>query len=271
MEGQTIFQKRLLLLLLVAGISVLMGCSADTLQVGIEPTAAPLATPVPSPTPPPLPTAAPSPTPTPSEEIYRNETHGFTFSYPSTWALTEEPNVVRLRQGTLTLRVGYRWTNELVNIDGGRTGVPAGDFISGGKVSFFDLVIPAQVLEFEGKDKAVFYGEAGFLIETGDLVFSIWLDDPHGTDNAELDIPKEIQAEAKAILESLARIEATSQPPSPSSTPATEESLATFIDDAYNLTFQYPPDWVIQEQGTRFVRLGPVSYTHLTLPTTPYV
>ena len=224
MKGQSVVQKRSLVLLFVVGVSVLMGCSAETLQVGIEPTATLPPTTASSPTATPPTTPAPSPTPTPGREIYRSETHGFTFSYPSTWSLVEEPNVVKLSQGTLTLRVGYRWTTELVNIDGGRTGAPAGDLIYGDKVSFFDLVIPAQVLEFEHKDKAVFYGEAGHLIETGDLVFGIWLDDPHGTDYAELDIAKEIQAEATAILESFTRIEAITQPPSPSSTPAAERA-----------------------------------------------
>jgi hypothetical protein len=235
-------QSRILFLLVLSAVA-LFACTPDTLQVGI------------------LPTPTATATPAPGVESYLNPTYGFTFEYPSTWTLVEEPNVVKLSQGSLTLRIGYRWANELVNIDGGRTGMGAGDFIYGGKVFFLDQVVPAQVLEYERKDKAVFYGGASVPIEAGDLVFSIYLEDLNGEEYMELDISKELQAEAITVLESFGRTEAAGSPPiaaTPTAQPTAiaEEPLITYTNAQYGFSFQYPSDWVIQDQGTHFVRLG---------------
>ena len=94
--------------------------------------------------------------------------------------------------------------------------MPAGDFIYGGKVLFLGQVIPAEVLEYERKDKMVLYGGPS-LVEAGDLVFCLWLEDLDA-EYLELDIPKKLQAEVKEILESFARIEATARPPDATST-----------------------------------------------------
>lgn len=154
------------------------------------------------------------PTPMPKNLTYANQEYGFRFEYPETWTISEEEHTVVLTQGTLTLRINYAWNTEDVGPGiFGRTGVGAGDFIYGGKVFFMNQVIPAQVLEFERKDKAVFYSEGGGLIEAGDLVFSIVLEDLESDYIGELDIPKESQEEAKTILESFERIDPTGSPP----------------------------------------------------------
>ncbi len=243
MNRQLLVTKNWILYLLALSAVALVACTPDTLQVGI------------------LPTPTATATPAPSVESYLNPTYGFTFQYPSTWTLAEEPNVVRLSQGSLTLRIGYRRANELVNIDGGRTGVGAGDFIYGGKVLFLDQVVPAQVLEYERKDKAVFYGEMGFPIEAGDLVFSICMEDLDGSEYMALDISKELQAEAIVILESFERTEAAGTPPiaatpTPLPTAIAEEPVITYTNTEYGFSFQYPSDWIIQDQGSHFVRLG---------------
>jgi hypothetical protein len=243
MNRQHLTTQTRLLFLLVLSAMAFVACTADTLQVGI------------------LPTPTATATPAPSVESYLNPAYGFAFQYPSTWTLAEEPNVVKLSQGSLTLRIGYRWADELVKIDGGRTGVGAGDFIYGGKVFFLDQAIPAQVLEYERKDKAVFYGGAGFPIEAGDLVFSICLEDLDGGDYSELDISKELQAEAIAILESFERTGVTRTPPiaaTPTAQPTTiaEEPEITYTNAQYGFSFQHPSDWVVQDQGSHFVRLG---------------
>lgn len=246
MSKQNTLSKSTMLILLALGALALVACTPDTLRVGI----------VPTPTLIPLPTIPP--TPTPSAESYLNEAYGFTFDYRSTWTLAEEPHVVTLSQDSLTLRIEYRWATELLGITG-RPGGGGGDFIYGGKVRFLGQVIPAQVLEYERQDKAVFYGgNPPSFIEAGDLVFSIWLEDLDGTKYLELDIPQEIQAEVVAILESFELTEAAAQAPSPEPTlpAAAEDGLVTYTDETYGLSFQYPSDWTIQEQGPRYVRLG---------------
>jgi hypothetical protein len=175
-------------------------------EVGIEPTSTA------------IPTPTVTPTPTPTSDTYVNDEYGFTFLYRSTWDLAEEPNVVKLSQDTLTLRIGYRWATE-PSVLSGRTGMPAGTPIYSAKIPFLGQVIPAHTLFFEGKDKMVFYGwPVGQEFEREELAFLIWMEDLD-TDYSELDIPKELQEEAQYILESFQRIEATGRPPTPTPTP----------------------------------------------------
>jgi hypothetical protein len=206
-----LIRKRLVLVL--TGFAVLLSaCGSSVSIAGVEVGVVPTETLAPTAT------QTLAPTPSPVVETYVNDEYGFTFDYLSHWALIPEPHAVTLSQDTLVLRIGYRWATESVDISGGRTGAPAGDWIYGGKVFFLDQVIPAQVLAYQRKDKAVFYGEGG-PIETGDLVFAIALEDLDGRKYDELDLSKELQAEVVSILESFQRVEATGQPPAPSPTP----------------------------------------------------
>jgi hypothetical protein len=209
----------------------LTACGPETLVVGLEPT----------------PTATPLPTPVIRQ--YANNEHGFAFRYPETWTLAEDPHLVQLRHGTLILSIAHGWASSPgFSPMGGRTGMPAGDFIYGGKVFFLDQVIPARILQFERQDKMVLYGETG-LVEVGDLVFSMWLEDLDSANYPELDIPKELQAEATEILESFERIDPTGKPPAPTPPPApiTEKDLITYVNDDYQLAFIYPSDWELEE------------------------
>jgi len=229
MVKQYLSPRRWMLVLLVfltVSTLALAACTSGTFVVGIEPP----------------PTSTPYPTPVIVR--YVDHEYGFIFHYPETWTLAEEPHMVRLSRGTLTLRIAYGWASD-PGFGPGRTGVPAGDFIYGDKVFFLDQVIPAQVLEYERKDKMVFYGGPG-LVEVGDLVFSIWLEDVNGADYSELDIPKELQAEAKEILESFEFIEATGKPPAPIPTPIERDTL-TYENTAYQFSFQYPATWAVEE------------------------
>jgi hypothetical protein len=151
-----------------------------------------------------------SPTPKPKEgsgenresteqPTYTNESYGFEFTYADTWALEEEEHAVVLRQDSLILRINYAWATEDIGSGlFGRTGVGAGDFIESGKVNFVDRMIPIQTLEYEGKDKAIFYNGTD-LIDVNDLVFMIVLEDLE-TDYRMLDIPEAAQHEVAAIL-----------------------------------------------------------------------
>ena len=181
------------------------GARVGAVEFGVEPTS----TPVPTPT--------LTPTPAPTLETYTNDEYGLAFDYLSTWALSEEPHFVRLQQDNLVLTIGYRWTTETVSL-ASRTGMPAGDLIYSDKIAFMGRVVPAHTLEYQGKAKAVFYGESS-LVQAGDLEFLLFLDDPESADYEARDIPEQAQAEAKATLESFRRIEATGQPPAPSPTP----------------------------------------------------
>ena len=150
------------------------------------------------------------PTPMPETLTYTNDFYGFKFTYPETWALSEEDHRVILMKGTNRLGINFRWAGEQID-HFGRTGMGAGDFIYAGKVNFMNQVTPAEALLFEKKTKAVFYGESG-LVETGDLVFVIALEDLE-TDYTDVDLSDEIITEAGTILESFERIEASGSPP----------------------------------------------------------
>ena len=197
----SLVSSMLIVLIVLVGMALtLTACGPETLVVGLE--------------------ATPTPTPLPTPVIHRytNDEFGFAFRYPETWTLAEEPHLVTLRRGTLILNIAHGWaSNPGFRPMGGRTGMPAGDFIYGDKVFFLDQVVPAQVLEYQRKDKMVLYGETG-LVEVDDLLFSIWLEDGESA-YAELDIPRERQAEAREILESFERVASTGQPPAPTATP----------------------------------------------------
>ena len=158
------------------------------------------------------------PTPLPERTSYTNETYGFAFDYPESWALTEEDHGVILKKDTNRLGINFRWADESdVQPSFGRTGMGAGDFIYAGKINFLNQVIPANELLFEKKTKAVFYGENG-QVEIGDLFFMIVLEDLE-TDYLEVDLPVEIMDEADIILESFRSLDPetgteTSLPPS---------------------------------------------------------
>jgi hypothetical protein len=210
----------------------LTACGPETLVVGLEPT------------------------PTSVLRSYVNDTYGFSFRYPETWILTEEPHLLKVSRGDLGLMIAYGWASDpRFRPLGGRTGMPAGDFVYGGKISFLETTIPVRVLEHERRAKVILYGETS-LVEAGELVFSIWLENRE-SDHAELDIPKERQAEAKQILESFERIEATGNSPAlaPTATrtaeqvptPSSEKDLFTYVNDDYQLAFVYPSGWEIEE------------------------
>lgn len=240
----------LVVLALTAG--ALTACGPETLVVGLEPT------------------PTPTPLPTPVVRSYTNDEYGFTFRYPETWTLSKDSHLVQLKQGTLVLSIAHGWAaNPGFNPMGGRTGMPAGDFIYGDKIVFLERPVPARILEFERKDKMVLYGETA-LIEVDDLAFSIWLED-QGTDYADLDIPKDTQADAVEILESFERIEATGRPPAPTATPApsTEKDVLTYVNEDYGLAFLYPSDWELEAfpPGQEAPRGEAAATVHLTKDT----
>jgi hypothetical protein len=146
------------------------------------------------------------PTSPPKFLVYTNPTYGFEFEYPRSWMLTEHDQGVVLIKDRFRIGIRFQGVQEDIDRFSVRTGMPAGELTYMDKIRFMGLVIPAEVLVFEEKSKIVFYGDIG-RIETDDLLFSITLDDRETYDYGDVDLPEEIIAEAKAIVESFKRID----------------------------------------------------------------
>lgn len=133
---------------------------------------------------------------------YENSTYGFSFIYPPGWMPVELPNRVSITyQGSaIALRIWVKQPAEDVTIV--RTGVPAGDLVERGMVTFLGQALIKNVLVYQGKDKAVLYNNAGE-IRVGDLIFAISLESNH-SDYESIAIPENIQEQADKILESFA-------------------------------------------------------------------
>ena len=138
------------------------------------------------------------PTPPPESSSYINNIYDFTFDYPETWTLTEQDHGVVLQKGSNRLGINFRWADEQID-QFGRTGMGAGDPIYVGKVNFMNRVIPAEALLYEKKTKAVFYGGVPGLVDCGDMVFMIALEDLE-TNYVDVDLSDEIISETGAIL-----------------------------------------------------------------------
>jgi hypothetical protein len=183
----------LVFLLLGMATLLLVTCTPETLMVGVEPT----------------PTT--TPTPTPAAMSYVNEEYGFGFRYRETWTLLEEPGLIKLSQDGVVLYISYAWTNDPdFRPMGGRSGMPAGDLIYGGKVTFLGEVIPVELLEYERKNKLAIYG--GGRMARGELLFSVWLEGDASSDYAALDIAQDVQSGAKEILESFDGLSSQDRP-----------------------------------------------------------
>jgi hypothetical protein len=186
------------------------------------------------------------PTPTPQVLSYTNTFYGFQFNYPETWTLTEIDHGVVLMKGNNRLGINFRWINEDMHSYFGRTGMGAGTPIYSGKVYFLGQVIPENWVELEHLVKYVLYSDTG-LIEIDDIAFSIVLEDLE-TDYMLLNLPEEIIAETRTILETFQRIEATgsnpltvpTQEPVPAATEEIIVDMFVYENLEYGFSFQYP-------------------------------
>jgi hypothetical protein len=199
------------------------------------------------------------PTPMPETFTYVNDFYGFKFDYPETWTLKEKDHRVELKQGTNTLQINFRWGDEDFNF--GRTGMAAGTPIYSDKIIFLRETIPQYTVELDHRVQYVIYSGT-VLVEVDDLVFGIILEDTL-TDYNELDIPDEIIAEAKTILESFERIEANGTPGE--SSPAPEAGVINpvspdpdwllYTNTNYDFGFYYPADMTVVEEPN-LVKVG---------------
>lgn len=145
---------------------------------------------------------------------YTNPEYGFTLNYPPTWTVAEVNDEafvapgsrsVQLSQGTVMLVIGYRRSGEETMVMG--SGAPAGEFEVRGSTHFIDKDVERHVLVFEGKDKAVFYGQPGAIIAAGGLEFAPRLDAFAQVDYQDIELSQSVQDEADMILSSLVIIE----------------------------------------------------------------
>ena len=146
-------------------------------------------------------TPTPEPTQVPVPLTYENDVAGFMFEYPTGWELAELPAQVSLTRGSLRLAIHYQTSGAAFDPAVLGSGMPAGDLIYRDKIAFLDQVIPANVLAYENKDKAVYYGSGP--IEISNLVFVIRLEDTASLPYEAQEIPPDAQAEAIRILESI--------------------------------------------------------------------
>ncbi|MDX1438037.1 MAG: C39 family peptidase, partial [Anaerolineales bacterium] len=152
------------------------------------------------------------PTPTPlSGNIYLNEDYRFTFEIPQGWALEEGAfdelansiPYIYLTKDTYRITVHYKTVFEDVRI--GPSGLGQGELAQTDAVPILDRETAGYRLESEGKTKMVLYmahADELRLFAGLDLLTGPGLDYSY----EEIDIPAEIQAEFRTVLQSLSRI-----------------------------------------------------------------
>ncbi len=139
-----------------------------------------------------------------SSLTYANSDYGFSFTYPATWILTEEPHFITLSQSDVKFIIGYRRNDE--NVILGPGGVGAGDLETAGVVNFAGPEVERVALVYEGKVKAIFYGYPGQYLPVGSLEFFLNLADFAQVDYSAAELAANLQAEADAIVASLSLI-----------------------------------------------------------------
>lgn len=199
--------------LVLAALIIVVGCRpVEPNQVTVAPSYTAALTATKEPTRPLLPTsvstkipsAPSSPTLDPdllSWSKYENDVYAFSFCYPEQWAVAELPHrlVVAHRGSTIALNIRFKRLDEEVTIV--RSGIPAGDLVVRGRVSFIGRELDKNVLVFQGKNKMVLYYDDVAEIRLNDLVFALTVES--GRSNYEaIHIPEDIQSQADRIVES---------------------------------------------------------------------
>ena len=197
-------------------------------------------------------TPGPSPTPIPLPSSrtlrYTSSAYPLALSYLPNWTISsEQANAVELARGSLTLRIAFRWNTEETDLSGGRSGMPAGDWLYQDKVSVFNQPAPVNVLQYDGKLKMATYGDG--LIEAGDLEVLIVLEDVQ-SDYMALDIGEEELAEVKEMLSTL--VVTGSQ----AALLEVETTLTSYVQSEYRFRLRYPAGWSVLSDETRRLQVG---------------
>ncbi len=191
------------------------------------------------------------------EARYVNEAYGFSFTYPTTWTLREAPNFVQLRQGGLTLTIGYRNPDEVIDLLGV---LPEGSRLTVLAVPFLADEVRRQVIVAEGRVKAVLYNVPGSaeIPAGGDeenpplLYLGVRLDDV-SVDVAAIDIPGEVQVEVDVIVASFA-VSRTLED-------ILYQGWERYFNPTYGFSLRYPAEsWVLREDDNS-IRLRYEAFT----------
>jgi hypothetical protein len=182
---------------------------------------------------------------------YENSEYGFSLRYPATWNVEEllliggEPDSHSLQfgRGSTKLIIGYRRTGESATV--APSGVPAGDLVERGTTRILGFDVPRQVLVFEGKDKAVYYGAPEIPIATIGLEFSPSLQEFAKVDFPEIDLSKSVQADADNIIRSLA-ISGQATPGEGTSGGYNYAGWNSYTNEALGYSLMYPGDTEVQ-------------------------
>jgi len=129
---------------------------------------------------------------------YTNAAYGFSFRYSPDWTLQEQTQTVQLKQSDVTFTISFRRPEEPSTYL--RTGMPAGDFLHGGHVSFFGQSLPRYLLWYEGKVKVIVHSMGNSISRRG-ILFVLSLDD-FSQDYDAVDFSAELQQQVNQIIES---------------------------------------------------------------------
>lgn len=129
---------------------------------------------------------------------YFNAELGFSFELPDGWETLEYPDYVVFSRPGAALFVGFQRANEQPRPF--RTGMGAGELVSGGTTSLLGQPIPKSILVAQGKNKTVDYGGR---MTIGELVLVIYLDatgTPQFPNYEDFNLAPDLIAEADGIV-----------------------------------------------------------------------
>ena len=198
-----------------------MASACQEIDVGIEPTATIAGSAPTTPTqaavqtvvsPPSISAATPtSPIITPTSEnlvSYTQSSYGFSFKYPATWEIQQEKNFITLKNGLVTLQMGFKRDDESVQIIFDPQ--PSTPLVQDRDINFLIQTISRNALITDKDIMAVYYNN-GAEIRVGSMLFSFLLstNQTEGTGG----ISRDIQDQADQILASFeATFELTTSP-----------------------------------------------------------
>jgi hypothetical protein len=138
-------------------------------------------------------------------EEYMNTEYGFSFRYPSSWTLVEQPNMISLAYSGAFTTLGIRFKRAGEDIELTQYGGAAGDFESRGAVVFLGEEIEKSALVYQEVDREIHYNGTSE-ITRGDLAFTLAVKSDRWR-YEEAIVPEEIQALADEVVASFELIE----------------------------------------------------------------
>ncbi|MCE5207506.1 MAG: hypothetical protein LLG42_04260 [Chloroflexi bacterium] len=177
---------------------------------------------------------------------YENPQYGFAFTYPDTWALTEQAGdgssknpLILLSQSNVQLAMEYGFLSEILGLES--ITLPSGEWIDLDPISFFDESLPSGEILEDGRVKLVAFPELSGVFLVNGLFFRITLQPAGNLSQSEIDFETDLLDEVNGIIESFSSIERTS------TTVDEYPGWSTFLSMDYGLLLRYPPEWQLEE------------------------